>query len=594
MSWKLFDKEIELFIFPAPVRWNFLCFAVGIFAFFILFEAFPKDKNYLEIGKPKIFDSLGLKFKQFKDSSPVPLPTLATMKLKASNGEPLISYKPKDLWIYEEVVQQWKNPAGTLVLAQMTLPLPDGLKIVFEEKDKSAKYCLKEDFESWKKSAVPEKDDKAVIAWLNYLTDSEFKAPLILSKGTSKDSSVKKFSAKKENATIWAFEVAQHGNKDSAPIFFIFNLASSSEQPKNEAAINQFIAGITFAAPAKNNVAQESKEPHDTSKEKIGEKGLSPELAASRDAVIKSIANLKGWWSLVTDNFIIVSNLEDKNIGRDVTSPLEPCRSIFAEYYPALEPVKAFSVCRVFQSKEGYLAYVGPELDWSKGMWVSSRKELVIYPQPPQATPKEKKDFISSVICHEGFLQYLYHVSGETGIATWFNEGNAAYFEGIEFKSRGRYEITACPKYLGNAVKLASRNGLPVAEVFLMDVKAFHADDARENNYATAWAITYYLRNGCQVMKKRRDYENVLSRYYDAMRKIKDPDKAIQFAFEGIALKDFANDVTVFFKEGAATIKKSEGCDPIKYLSSEPKKKGDWWEDTPQDETEETKDNDKE
>lgn len=592
MNFQLLNMQMKISPFSASVRWNSLRLVAGVFIFFILFEAFSKDKSSFDVGKPEVLDSVGLKFRQIQNSFPVPLPALVTMKLKASNGEPIVSYVPKALWTYEEVILQWKNPAGTLVLAKMTLPTTEGLKIVFEEKDKSAKYCLKEEFDSWKKNAVPERDDKSIVAWLNYLTGAEFKAPLAVRKGNSKVPAVRKFTGSKGDSTLWALELTQTGNKDYVPIFFIFNVDTASDLSRDERTLNQFVAGITFAAPVKNNVPKEFKESRNTANEGKEDKELSPELIASRDAAIKSIKDLKGWWSQTTDNFMIISNVEDKKTTRDLELSLERCRSIFMEYYPFAEPLKDFNLCRVFQSQEGYLAYVGEGGKWNTAVWMSVRKELAISPQILGAL-KSKKDFIPPALCHGSFQQYLYYVSGEWN-STWFAEGNTAYFEGIEFKTRGKYDIATCPKYLDDVLRMASKDELPVAEVFSMDGKTFYAKDASQDNYATVWAIVYYLRNGCQLMGKRRNYENVLSRYYDSVRKLKNPDKASEFAFEGIDLKDFAKDVTAFFKEGAATVKKSETLVPIKYLSSEPKKKGDWWENTPEENTDESKDTDKE
>jgi len=74
--------------------------------------------------------------------------------------------------------------------------------------------------------------------------------------------------------------------------------------------------------------------------------------------VIRNIQNLKGWWYLETDNFVIASDLKNKKTISELQVNLEKCRSVFNQYYPQQHPLKAVSVCKVFESRDEYQGYV--------------------------------------------------------------------------------------------------------------------------------------------------------------------------------------------------------------------------------------------
>ena len=85
------------------------------------------------------------------------------------------------------------------------------------------------------------------------------------------------------------------------------------------------------------------------------------------------------------------------------------------------------NVARIFNERDDYIAYVGKDKEFSAGLWMPSKKELVISPVPRGDQDYQKTEQLKT-IRHEGFHQYLHYALDEVQVSVWFNEGNATFF----------------------------------------------------------------------------------------------------------------------------------------------------------------------
>jgi hypothetical protein len=288
----------------------------------------------------------------------------------------------------------------------------------------------------------------------------------------------------------------------------------------------------------------------------------SPEYQASREQVIRNIENLKDWWYLPTDNFILVANLENRKTIRTIEENLETCRRVFTEFYPIKQPLKSVSVCRVFQERDEYITYVGEEQKWTGGLWDSSRKELAISPSD-WGSVRLQRELLVNVVFHESFHQYIFYATGEIHTPIWFNEGNATFFEGIEFKAGKKFDLLPTHRY--RQVSDMAKGGMPPVEKFLKMSHDEFVGGNRLNNYAMVWALVYFLRKGCPVIKKEAEYGSILSRYYDAVLECRDPEKATDIAWAGVDMAQFNVDFADFWSN-QGKVKKSGRVAPIMYM----------------------------
>jgi hypothetical protein len=212
--------------------------------------------------------------------------------------------------------------------------------------------------------------------------------------------------------------------------------------------------------------------------------------------------------------------------------------------YPLLAPMKAVSVIRVFNTRDEYLAYVGKGLQWSGGVWMPEKNELVVS-DPSWGDKRASAAAIRSTMLHEGFHQYLHYAVGETH--AWFNEGHAQFFEGMEFTGAS-FRIGLLNSEGDMVVKLVAAGKADVQKMFTMNYKTFYGP-ARNANYALAWGLVYYMNKGAFSTKKTEPYAEIPLRYYLSMLKDGDPDKALAAALEGVDMDQFIRDFNEFWKK---------------------------------------------
>lgn len=470
-----------------------------------------------------------------RDAVAKPLQFLSEKTLTARRGGKVTkmkTYFPEDLWLRDQLVGRYANSGSQLNIFDMSLPPPSGIPVLHKQDGHS--YILKEEYNKWKESHQNEKWDKSkTVDWLKYLQGKDLPAMDKMSKGGAKQATT--YSLTDGGNYIYVINPNKYPDKH----FVVqFTLSSSLDQKKSQRGIASCLSSMTFYSPKKRN--DNDKKLSLSSKKGPGKKEWSPEYLASRERVIYNIKNLKGWWYVETENFIMVGNIKNKKTIRELHEGLEKSRNVFSTIFPIKEPLQAVSVAKMFTTRNEYVGYVGNEYQWTGGLWMSDKKELVVSPMDWGST-SERRDMMVNVIQHEGFHQYLYFATGGQSNATWFNEGNATFFEGIEFK--GKRAVINETIRLETAKKLVP--SADIAGLIKMTQKQYYSNPDR--NYPLGYALMFFLHKGAPVMKKKNTYSEIPSKYYEAVIETKDPQKATTIAWKDVDMDEFTKDFREFW-----------------------------------------------
>ncbi len=253
-----------------------------------------------------------------------------------------------------------------------------------------------------------------------------------------------------------------------------------------------------------------------------------------------------------TDNFIVVANIESRKTVKELKTGLEKSRNVFMQLYPIKEPLKAVSVVKAFESRKEYIAYVGKQYEWTGGLWMASKKELVVSPAN-FGSARAKREMLVEVIQHEGFHQYIYFATGEQHTAVWFNEGNATFFEGIEYDRKN----VAIESTYRTAKVAAIADSANISKLLAMSHAEFYGVNKRQN-YILAYGLMFFLHKGAKIMKGKykNNYSEIPLKYYQAILATRDAEQATKIAWHGVDMNKF-NQIFRKFWDSKNLIKKA-------------------------------------
>ena len=325
-------------------------------------------------------------------------------------------------------------------------------------------------------------------------------------------------------------------------MLLVYELESGSFTPEWERAVLRSLGSVEFFRPERDASARRIEAGRGGGSSVTNS---SDSWQESRRRVIDNIRNFRDWWYLETENYIFVSNQEDRRSMIRLRRDLERARSAFAAHFPMRGKPDAVSVVRIFGTRNEYLAYVGKELQWSGGVWVPAREELVISPIDARAPENVQQEIIRQVAFHEGFHQYIHYALGRIPISIWFNEGAAQYFEGIEFRG-GKPEVRLAERSeikLRRTFRRATASEL--SALVKMDYQTFYGEN-RDRNYPLAHGLVYYLLKGAPVAGKQ-EYARIIPAYYRELVKSADPAAATRVAFGQVDFRKLAADLVKFW-----------------------------------------------
>lgn len=478
--------------------------------------------------------SLGVRLPMLTKAKALPLPPIQTYDYTLTRGNTSWKeqrYEPYALWYESQHVAQWQDADGnSLRLGAMTAVLPAGFA------DKHVTRAHYAEIAASAAARIERVDAQVVHRWMLDFAALRLGMPQALAVNRSHLAELLRFESldPRVHAYAFRFDRGRAGQAHVADVWFGVVVATTGEDATADRATveREFLGELGATGRFDNRTAS----PRFSSRGKTTQVRDHP----TRDAARRSVAQLADWWSLDSEDFIVLSNHRAaERFAQDLLEDLQAARVLYARLVPAFaESAGDVSVVRIFATSAEYDAYVGAERAWTSGIFDPSRRELVI--RPPEAKGRDAQyQRALRVALHEGFHQYLFQATGGLPTAVWFNEGHATFFEVAEISNR-RAVVSENEGRVETLERLVEANACDLRSLLTMGYETFYGgtDAQREARYSLAWGLVYFLQRGAPL-ERNKPHAAILARYLQALAKTGNPDAATVAAFDGIALDAF-------------------------------------------------------
>jgi len=444
----------------------------------------------VEWGPVKNYPNIGLMFPTLRNAKadPVPPPEAHPYLLIGTDTlsrEDL--FDPYELWYALECCARWSDGAGNrFVIGRVAHRFLGG----------GESFVSRHSFSQLTTGAagqVNARDAEDVREWVADFSGAELGEPERVKRNGFTLDEVLRYPCDDPNTLIYAFRPRRIGNTSNPDWFCVILQSPGAADPEElRAAFEEDFIG-KVAVPGR------------TSKDEGAEAG---ELVVTvRDAhpvdlpdhpvrveARKSIENYETWWIAETEGYVILSDLDSaagKAFVSDLQKTMPALKAAYMKLVPPLTHEPDISVIRIFRDRADYVRYAGEGQEWTGGLWMPARRELVLF-------QSADTDTLMRTLRHEAFHQYLSYAYCMITAPPWMNEGHACLFENAKVSSKGKVTIEEDER----KVALLLDNMEAVAEVlpdlFKADYAAFYAgtSEERQIKYAMAWGIVYYLQKG--------------------------------------------------------------------------------------------------
>ncbi|MCP4180022.1 MAG: DUF1570 domain-containing protein [bacterium] len=506
------------------------------------------ENTVLDLGKRIKIPSLGLSIRIISGLGSNPAQFPHSYSLKNEKGK---VFQLNELWCYKQYCGSWKNESAQVLISEMSIAVPKNKPLYVSGK---VKYLTtNEKSVSWSK--------KGVVEWLNYYTESNISEGKLIF-NTSYGVKVTEYKIDKTDGGYKTYLFTVEARRYIKKIIVIqYKIKLYLSDAKVKSLINKSLKSIKFY-----RMGEDRKTYNEGRNSKY--KNSSSEYKDAKAKVLQNIKNLKNWWYLDSGNFIIVTNVpgeSKKNIYK-IRKQLDQLNKLYSLFYKRTSKTKAVNVVRVFKERSDYIRYVGEDKKWTGGLWMPSKKELVISPVSNNRNMNEHQKNSVSVLNHEAFHQYLHFSASEIQAGPWFNEGNAAFFEEVKFK-RNRAEVL--PARYQDRMKAIIKSGKTpdIKNLLDMNYEQFYSGSSAQDNYTIAWAVIYFLQKGIPYSKSKyaSNYSKILPVYYKELVRTGSHDKATVKAWKNIDMNYFTKDFVEFYKSDSK-LRKAEKNNIVKTL----------------------------
>lgn len=551
---KTLFSEVKKILLKRLMRYQQAVLSATFFLVFLMIDvssAFARNPS-IRFSTTVELSHAGLRLSVMPDSMemPLPMPRIYTYEIhrKDDTKQPVMrvdSYSAVELWRRSQYEAKWMDKfSNSLVMASITgllLPEVKGRHIPIFEVDKATNTL-------WR---VVEWDSNRLAEWVVDFTGAEKAVPIEIKRRSSQFSALYSFKLIGVPSNLFAYSFKLRPNmfsKRNSDRYFFLLVEAHPEIDVNQARetiekelIGSIGWGKTVEKPIEVSPVFQRK---DARKEDVVH---TPDMEDVRNIVRESIRNLKDWWYIETAHYILLSNLDKKYKGsvRELQDKIEILYSIWQKILPPVAEYKA-GVIRAFRESREYSAYVGEQYDWTFGLWIANRQELVIRPMDWGGT-KERTEQMLRVVYHEAFHQYVFHALDRIDISPWYNEGHAVFFENVVFDGK-KVNVDEGKEKVAVLEKLARDNALEIEPLLRMNLGEFYAGDdhSRLVKYSLAWGIIYYLRKGAYVSGGEQ-YAGILEKYRNALLESKDQQKATNKAFADIDIAELQRNMARFW-----------------------------------------------
>jgi hypothetical protein len=306
-----------------------------------------------------------------------------------------------------------------------------------------------------------------------------------------------------------------------------------------EDGVGQFVVAKNGARYYVQFVFKENVKDTDAEKLlKVFEKSVSTNVRGGGN-----ISSMK-WWERNDPQYRFLTDLDKAKGGKfiDVAMKLMGAMRKSYEFYVPPQKAVGVSTVRVFKTTDGYRDYLtstGADELWSFGLWDPSREELLICAEDPALAPE--------VMRHEAFHQYLFYATGNGRHARWFDEGHAAFFEGIQHHAaKNTVKIVDSGRRARETAENPERVAAHIPRILKMNRDQFYSGDLHLN-YRTAWALVYFLEKGAYAADEFEPYRGICAKYLTLTAGGTDAASATAQAWSAVAARDVSADFLKFW-----------------------------------------------
>ncbi|NQZ68991.1 MAG: DUF1570 domain-containing protein [Lentisphaeria bacterium] len=247
---------------------------------------------------------------------------------------------------------------------------------------------------------------------------------------------------------------------------------------------------------------------------------------------------------------------------------IEILRKQYEKFIPMNKKLDAINVVTVFNTRSEYLAYIPKGFEWSGGIWLPTRRELVISP-PDVNSKKLAREIILGTCYHEAFHQYAFYAL-ESNPPIWFSEGHASLFESVDI-DRGKKAV----KIKEDKLRLASfkaglkRKPLNLKKLMTMEYKVFYRAGNIEFCYPRAWALAYFL-NKATHLYPQKEYDKILPKLKEVLAETLDWKAAADASVKVVDMDELQKDFLDFWNSKSKR-RKANKFDVFKHLAKQKK-----------------------
>jgi hypothetical protein len=501
--------------------------------------------SYGEIQLSSAIDleDAGLRIKPLADAQQIPLPPPGSINVEYTNphtgqremGE---RYNPDALWAMDQFIGRWQTHDGySLVLAEARYSR------VKHKKDELVK--LDDYTQSTRKLLGKRMSDSELLHWASDVVGAPLRGNPTDMDGSYRVLKIRQlhFHSPAQNVLAYLFQVRQSGH--ASWFLALIGVPPSEDLGRVEAKIeSQFLPNI---APIRRKSSRTSLYSNQIASSTVSDHNTSS-AESNRKRASASLQNMNDWWKDETKHYIIVSDLKNQGLANKIKTDIELLRRQFEEMVQPRTHITAVSVVRVFADRAAYANYVGQGYGWTAGLWVPNRKELVIS-SSDWGESSEKRKALLQVIYHEAFHQYLHYAYDGLETSIWFNEGMAEFFEQADLSS-STFNISESDKNAKVIDALVQADALQFDNLLRLSHRQFYSGTnyTVKVNYATAWALCYFLQKGIAQDKHSR-YRLIMPTYVRTLWKTKDHVKATREAFNDIDMDILEADFKAFWQD---------------------------------------------
>lgn len=497
---------------------------------------------------PVDIPSLGLRVNLMPDACEMPPFSPQVFIYTIDNGNEKRKedrYAPADLWWLKQQAGRWTGRyENSLVLIRLTHRLPSGFK------DPHVTRAIYEECVSRAGTAgglVQSEDD--VHGWMADYTGHSAITGEKVDRLSARVDPIIRFRLGPADPCRVAYAFRLNRNAEgTSPATWVGAIFEVSPKIHMETAIRfiekEFFASLSFLTimqPASGL----SKSSSASTKRDSGKSG---DLLIARKQAEESIRNMTGWWFRESSRYIVLANLKgsSKLMVEQLEKAMGTMRAAYARCLSE-SPKSAVCVIRMPATPGEYKTYVGPDYEWSGGIWIPDRKELLIRPMV-EGSSQEKRRSMFRLAFHEGFHQYAFYALDQANSSMWFNEGMAQFFENAVIVN-GRIRIEEDPRSIGLLNTVLAKGAFDLKAFFQLSPNQFYSrdEDERAANYAVAWALVYYLKKGFGS-DTHSPYSGLLDKYAEAMQvEGKTASEATESMLKGLDIQRLSLDFIQFW-----------------------------------------------